>query len=742
LEQAAGDGFSTNGAPQTVMAVQADLSGASSSAAARTDAEQPCGEAHATLRGLGAPLEEMRQTLAAIVDRLDGVLGEHVAPLLREAKRQLNVGACRIAVIGQVKAGKSTFINALMGRPRLLPTHVNPWTAVVCSLHLRKSSTPPAHAAIFQLFSAEEWKQLAEGGGHLRELTERLIPGFQPELLRAQLEVMRKRAERRLGSAFQSLLGQCHRFKDLTPEVIAEYVSAGEDYAGATSGRRRLYSDITRAADLYFSDSPFAFPITLIDTPGTNDPFLVRDEITRRSLENTDLYVFVISALQPLSVADIAMLRLLNGLHKDRIVVFINRADQLPNPQVDALVIKAAVEKRLNTEFPALTIPVIWGSARLANLHLELQGAAPGGEGAAGEPRPTTAGTGVDEPDTGMREVSAAITRMMCASGVAMLLRQIAACLAGLVTSAEVTDRAELSSIEESLVARLKDADALRTRIAEEGRALSLFEERATALRKSFREIGVHLDEIVKLGSNMLRTQLRDTVRDFAEQQADELLHAVPHAKAWHCDVTPLRAHLEGDYVAAIARIAAELGRIEQFLYPHLRVSVAGLLPDYDGDLLAAPYGAVAATPPTAVLSRAVALDLGSNWWKRWRSTQRAPIERARQIRRLIQEEFFALVDELVQGAEQHLRFRVDHTWQRADAIGSGLRMGIDQRRANLAAELALLNGSGDDTALERLEREQCERASLCIARRAVYTSTLQELARMLESMEAIQPRP
>src|SRR5262249_16918399 len=143
-------------------------------------------------------------------------------------------------------------------------------------------------------------------------------------------------------------------------------------------------------------------------------------------------------------------------------------------------------------------------------------------------------------------------------------------------------------------VSRLKDAEALRTRIAAEKKALSLFEERANALRKSFREIGVHLDEIVKLGSNLLRTQLRDTVRDFAEQQADELLHAVPHAKAWHCDVMPLRAHLEGDYLAAIERIAAELARIEQFLYPHLRVIIAGLLPDYDGDLLASPHGAVA----------------------------------------------------------------------------------------------------------------------------------------------------
>ena len=79
---------------------------------------------------------------------------------------------------------------------------------------------------------------------------------------------------------------------------------------------------------------------------------------------------------------------------------------------------------------------------------------------------------------------------------------------------------------------------------------------------------------------------------------------------------------------------------------------------------------------------------------------------------------------------------------QRADAIGGGLRMGIDQRRANLAAELALLNGSGDGAALERFEREQWERASTCAARRAVYTSTLDELARMLDTLEAIQQTP
>jgi signal recognition particle receptor subunit beta len=293
---------------------------------------------------IGAPLEDVRLRLLGLIDSLGDELGEYAAPLLEAARGQLEGRACRIAVVGQIKAGKSTFINALAERPDFLPADINPWTAVVTSMHFRATKAPPEHAAEFHLFSHDEWRELAEGRGRLRELTERLVPGFQPDLLRAQLEVMRTRAERRLGVRFAKLLGQVHRYDDITPEVLADYVSAGDDMAMAdANSKRRLYSDITRSADLYFSQSPFAFPITLIDTPGTNDPFLVRDEITRRSLETPDIYIFVISALQPLSLADIAMLRLLNGLHKDRIIVFINRADQLPNPISDIAVIKSAM---------------------------------------------------------------------------------------------------------------------------------------------------------------------------------------------------------------------------------------------------------------------------------------------------------------------------------------------------------------------------------------------------------------
>ena len=671
--------------------------------------------------------------LLTLLGRLSGLLGEHAAPLLDAARRQLEQRSCRIAVIGQIKAGKSTFINALAERPGLLPTDINPWTVVVTALHLRNAATPPEHAAVFHLFSVDEWKGLADGGGRLRELTERLVPGFQSDLLRAQLEVMRKRAERRLGPRFAELLGRCHRFATVTPEILTDYVSAGDETSRpCASGRRRHYSDITRSADLYFNESPFAFPITLIDTPGTNDPFLVRDEITRRSLENPDIYVFVVSALQPLSAGDIAMLRLLNGLHKDRIVVFINRIDQLPDPASDAAAVRATIEKRLRAEFPTLQIPVICGSARLANLRLNPDRA----DGAA--PRPALG----MHTSCGLVEVSAAIGRLMCTSSIAMLLRQIAVCLAELARTAEVSDRAELEAIDARLEARRLESAALRQRIEEEAASLAAFEEHASQLQASFRDVEAHFKELIASATQLLHRQLGTLVREFAETEAGALRAALqerPRRAAWRCDVVPLRQELEAAYLAACEQATSDLDRIEQFLYPQLKLIVKSLLPDYNGNLLEAPAWPQGLAPSVTALGDKVTMDLSTSWWSRWFAGRRAAEERARHLRYLIEEDFLKIADELAGEAQAHLCERVEYVMRRVDAIGNGLSAGIERRSASLARERVLLDGAGEVHGLETFEAEQKERADACVRRQEAHAAALDELGGVLEALDFAQ---
>ena len=85
--------------------------------------------------GIGAPLEALRQQLRGCGQSLAGVLEPAGQALVREALGVLERHVCRIAVVGQIKSGKSTFINALIQDPTLLPTDVTPWTTAVTNLH-------------------------------------------------------------------------------------------------------------------------------------------------------------------------------------------------------------------------------------------------------------------------------------------------------------------------------------------------------------------------------------------------------------------------------------------------------------------------------------------------------------------------------------------------------------------------------------------------------------------------------
>jgi len=561
---------------------------------------------------------------------------------------------------------------------------------------------------------------------------------------------MRSRSERRLGAKFEQLLGKAHSFKEITPELLADYISAGDPgLEGGSEGDRRNYSDITRSADLYFHESPFAFPITLIDTPGTNDPFLVRDEITRRSLENPDIYIFVVSALQPLSAADIAMMRLLNGLHKDRIIVFINRVDQLANPMLDATVVRRAVKKRLRLEFPALHIPVIIGSAWLGGMGNRAPST--GGDDIAStfathpmgvEPAfPALATRGAPALSNGMAEVSEAITHMMCNSTIAVLLQQIAGCLLELVRSDQAGVSAQLQQMQALFEAERTEASALQKKIEEEGKSLAAFEERAHALQASFTEMQTHFSRTIEAGQNTMRSQLRAIVRDFAQSSADRLAVAIENGvstKSWRCNVMPLRNDLESAYLAAFEELANDVVRVEQFLYPHLQVIVTNLLPGYRGTVLEAPMAPLAGSLSLAPLSDKVTMDLETHWWTHWIKARRSAEDHGNQLRLLIENDFLPIVDQLVGDAVDCLCERVEYTMQRANAITSGLLSGVEQRRENLAVEAAPLKASDAQSAARR-EHEQVSRIQKCMERQATLIASCEELGDILTGLNGLQ---
>lgn len=706
---------------------------------------------------IGSRLERVRSKLLGIAcdlaPRLDGL----AQPLLTESRRVLERRTCRIAVIGQIKAGKSTFINALAGRPGLLPADINPWTAVVTLLQFRDQAERPSPAVRFQLFSASEWGNLAEGAGRLRELTKQLIPDFQADLLRAQFAVMRGRAERRLGSSFDDLLGQVHSYDDITRDLLTDYISAGDDFASPqTMPPRTCYSDVTRTAELYFSEGPFAFPVTLIDTPGINDPFLVRDEITRRSLENPDIFIFVISAVQPLTSADIAMLRLINGLHKDRILVFINRMDQLADPVNDGAIVKQRVEMRLAAEFPALEIPVILGSAIWANLSLQghlldvhavsriLTPSVMAAAGFAPLARPSHAPVTAAERAhmahalhvaAGMKSVSQTVDRLMGMSASSAILSHIGACLLELTKGKEVALRMEISSLSGLLQSRQAETAALQTRIGEERQALADLDARAIEFHRVLDDVERHLGDIVTAKMGPLHRELQTIVKAFANAQSvamERSLRRTNPVKTWVCDVMPLREQLEDCYVRLCQSLGAELEGITREIQPVLRHAVDTLVPGSGRDFDEGPRPQTKHRPSVQPLRQTVVLDLSVSWWKAWFAARPDLEERADQLRTLIEGDFNPIADELIREAESYFGWYVAHHLDKARAIAESILATVRQRNEEIVFEFENWQRNGQQSGVEDFDARQCRRAVEVSAQRARLVSDIEELNDLL----------
>ena len=140
-----------------------------------------------------------------------------------------------------MKAGKSSFINAFVRRPGLLPTDINPWTTAVTTFILLALMRHPGRRPIHVL-CADEWEQLTHGGGRIRELTQRLVPGFAIDLLEQHVDAMRRRSEARLGATLAEILGQTHVFPAVSKEILERYVCSGPHDAPPTTKNRMSVS--------------------------------------------------------------------------------------------------------------------------------------------------------------------------------------------------------------------------------------------------------------------------------------------------------------------------------------------------------------------------------------------------------------------------------------------------------------------------------------------------------------------
>lgn len=309
------------------------------------------------------------RTLDVLLEALAQITGDNAARSVARLRKDVAAFEPTITVLGQVKSGKTTLVNAMAGWADLLPSDVNPWTSVVTSLHLKPAQQPAETGATFRFMTEADWDRLLSQGGRIGEMAGRAGAESELKKIGVQIEKVRAKAQKRLGKKFDLLLGDSHEYGYFDKNLLERYIVLGDEFEAddgenADQGR---FADILSSADLYLNSETVPVPLCLRDTPGVNDTFMMREQVTIQAIRSSRICVVVLSAGQALTSVDMGLIRLISNLKSRNILIFVNRIDELPDPANQIPEIEASIRQTLLDKQGPEDVQIIFGSAYWAN---------------------------------------------------------------------------------------------------------------------------------------------------------------------------------------------------------------------------------------------------------------------------------------------------------------------------------------------------------------------------------------
>ncbi|MDY5616579.1 MAG: dynamin family protein [Helicobacter sp.] len=202
-----------------------------------------------------------------------------------------------IGITGVLSAGKSTLLNALLGK-EILGSSTIPETASLTTLKYNETSY-----AKINFWSKQEWE----------DLKNTLEPNYLESLLQNQ--------------EFQSFLSQYildsnpKQSLEIPLEELPKFTSAN-----SPSKLCNLIKETTLFTPLQFLQNQ----VEIVDTPGLDDPIIQREEITKNYLCQCDLLIHAMNASQSATQLDINfILEALQNSNISRILIILTHADLL-----------------------------------------------------------------------------------------------------------------------------------------------------------------------------------------------------------------------------------------------------------------------------------------------------------------------------------------------------------------------------------------------------------------------------
>ena len=590
------------------------------------------------LDGLRERFEELQETLADI----EAIGGDSVARKTAAMHSELDAFAPSVTFIGQIKSGKTTLVNAMAGRPSLLPADVNPWTSVVTSIHMNAPRPKGSPVASFTFFDAGEWDHLVQNGGRIGELSARTGADREHERLRKQVAQMYQKTKERLGRKFELLLGQTHHYQHLDDELVQRYVCLGDDFdTDEARARQGQFADITKSADLYLDAPNLPIAYTLRDTPGMNDTFMMREQITIRSIRDSKICVVVLSAHQALNAVDMGLIRLISNVKSRQVVIFVNRIDELSNPAEQVPEVRDSLIKTLadhgGPENPCILFgSALWANAAISDTVAELPEdsiAALEGYGSM---------SGIEDIEE-MEEREAVWTL----SGLPALHEALGARIEESAGEKALTSvRARAANI----VSGLRASSAIVSLSANGGQLQKVTNENAAAMMEDIAgEARMHLDASMDVVFQKFGARVDQAHGRFISRALDALLqHLERHGdnEVWSYSPDGLRMLMRTAFQVMRKNYKAEVDDVLMNCADKL-TEAYGEIFDVTQENFAIEPPVAPDVPPPVTLAQTIVLDVKTSWWKSWWGARKGFRAFANGFHDLIEDETTPMVDDL-----------------------------------------------------------------------------------------------
>lgn len=283
--------------------------------------------------------------------------------LQKNADDIINPDRClRIGIVGKVKAGKSSFLNALLfDGADVLPKAATPMTAGLTRIVYAEQ--PYARV---EYYTEQDWQGVEAGAAKYDETFLRL----KEQRLAEKRALEEQRAGRLKGKFTKLTVTLTDRdIENVKKEIIPEYQACKElaemvardpsitEKLGTTEdiafeelatyiGSQGRFSPVVKSIEVGI-DLPGVKDLEVIDTPGLNDPIVSRSQRTKDFLMKCDLVIMLSRASQFLDSADLGLLvdtLPSNGIERIRVVASKFDSVLLDTPGREVMDIRRAIQ--------------------------------------------------------------------------------------------------------------------------------------------------------------------------------------------------------------------------------------------------------------------------------------------------------------------------------------------------------------------------------------------------------------